>query len=453
VLNRLGAKMTDKKLSRTTPIRVVEVPGYHPSLNIYEIEASQFWQARCRIGKVRKRQSLKIDLKRQTAAERAAGEWYTDLLTKKAMNQPLIKHRSHTNPANNPSEFYNVAAEFRKAQEGRIRDEDISNREVVDLDAFLKKDLKFFSGTDVKNINFALIQKYKDSLESRNLAGKTIRKHFHHIRGVLKHAHQVGYLDRIPTFPVIKSKRTKIIGWLEKKEYASLISTIKKEIVKGTVVDHVPITAELLYLTEFLLLSFLRPPDIIHMKNNQVSILEQDGLKVLQIRPDSKVAETIVISMPACVEVYEALLGSHKEAGLDGPDDYVFYPKFKEPEYSKRVYAKDTMRRHFNHVLEAAKLKVATNQEVRTLYSLRHSRIMYTLMDNPLIDLKTLADNCRTSIAMLDEHYLEHVKNRLNIEKITGVKKPLKKKRAEEILKKAEDIKTAEMLKLFKSIQ
>ncbi len=60
-----------------------------------------------------------------------------------------------------------------------------------------------------------------------------------------------------------------------------------------------------------------------------------------------------------------------------------------------------------------------------------------------------MSDNGRTSIAMLENFYLKHVRNQLSIEKITGVTKT-KKRKAEEIVKKAENLRVEKALAMFK---
>jgi hypothetical protein len=55
--------------------------------------------------------------------------------------------------------------------------------------------------------------------------------------------------------------------------------------------------------------------------------------------------------------------------------------------------------------------------EARTLYSLRHTAIMFRLLYGD-IDLLTLARACRTSVEMLDRFYARGLHAEMNIDRI-----------------------------------
>ena len=64
-------------------------------------------------------------------------------------------------------------------------------------------------------------------------------------------------------------------------------------------------------------------------------------------------------------------------------DDYVFFPELKN-----REYALATLRRQFEHVLEGGRAEASTEQgRVRTLYSLRHTALMFRLLKGDNIDI------------------------------------------------------------------
>ena len=63
------------------------------------------------------------------------------------------------------------------------------------------------------------------------------------------------------------------------------------------------------------------------------------------------------------------------------------------------------MSSQFNEVLKYADLKNSSSGEPRTLYSCRHSAIMFRLTMGESIDLLTLARNARTSVSMIERFY------------------------------------------------
>jgi hypothetical protein len=56
-------------------------------------------------------------------------------------------------------------------------------------------------------------------------------------------------------------------------------------------------------------------------------------------------------------------------------------------------------------LLEQTGLKMSMDGEVRSLYSMRHTAIMFRLMFGGDISLLTLARNARTSVAMIERFY------------------------------------------------
>lgn len=133
--------------------------------------------------------------------------------------------------------------------------------------------------------------------------------------------------------------------------------------------------------------------------------------------------------MPTAVPVYEKQLAllktrarvgkdenGNKEKGFYGkPKDYVFFP-----EYKNRTTAMAVIGRQFRKALEAAGLQ--EQGELHTLYSLRHSSIMYRILKGD-VDTLTLAKNARTSQAMIERFYASRLAPLMNIEKLHSFKK------------------------------
>jgi hypothetical protein len=127
--------------------------------------------------------------------------------------------------------------------------------------------------------------------------------------------------------------------------------------------------------------------------------------------------------MKNAVEIYRNLLSHHiKNDSPTGPDNYVFFPNLPN-----RDFALQTMRRQFDWILNKAELKTAPGGEPRTLYSLRHTSIMFRLTKGGHIDLLTLSRNARTSVAMIERFYARPLSGEMNIDMIQSMRvKPTK---------------------------
>jgi hypothetical protein len=91
----------------------------------------------------------------------------------------------------------------------------------------------------------------------------------------------------------------------------------------------------------------------------------------------------------------------------------VFYPELKN-----RGYALNVIRRLFDHLLHQTKLKTDANGIARTLYSLRHTSLMFRFLYGKNVDIRALAHNALTSVLMLEKFYLAHVKSEMKMKEL-----------------------------------
>ena len=131
----------------------------------------------------------------------------------------------------------------------------------------------------------------------------------------------------------------------------------------------------------------------------------------------SKTSNRDSATMPFAVDVYERLLTRHREVGFGKPNDFVFYPG-----YQNRDYALQTIRRQFDFILERAGLKEDARGRARTLYSLRHTALMFRLLKGDNVDIFLLARNALTSVDQLERFYLSHVESRTKIENLQSMR-------------------------------
>ena len=126
--------------------------------------------------------------------------------------------------------------------------------------------------------------------------------------------------------------------------------------------------------------------------------------------PATKTTALEVQTMPSAVEYYDELrklrkeefAAAHTSSAYLGPDDYVFMPQFQN-----RETAMVTLGRIFGYLVEESGLDKKTGKRL-TLYSLRHTAIMYRLM-NSEVDSIALAKNARTSQAVIEKFYGTHL--------------------------------------------
>ena len=70
----------------------------------------------------------------------------------------------------------------------------------------------------------------------------------------------------------------------------------------------------------------------------------------------------------------------------------------------------------FNNILNEEKLKFDRDDNRRTAYSLRHTYICFRLMEGA--DIYQIANNCRTSVEMIEKFYAAHIKTVLDTKAI-----------------------------------
>jgi hypothetical protein len=70
-----------------------------------------------------------------------------------------------------------------------------------------------------------------------------------------------------------------------------------------------------------------------------------------------------------------------------------------------------------------AQLKYDRFDNPRTLYSLRHSALMFRLLNSEQPDIFFLARNALTSVQQLERFYLSHIESRMKIESLHSFKR------------------------------
>jgi hypothetical protein len=189
-------------------------------------------------------------------------------------------------------------------------------------------------------------------------------------------------------------------------------------------IKRIKIDRDVADLIVFMVNSYIRPTDIKNMKHGHVEVIDRRWSYLRLNLPPSKGHSYPITTMPWAVKVYQRicrrrLKGLPASATLP-PDEYVFLPKARS-----RDAAMKSLQRQFEVIVEMAGVKYsAANNEARTLYSLRHSSIMFRLLYGYAIDTLTLARNARTSPEMIDRFYAAPLQGEMNVGMLQSKRHP-----------------------------
>ena len=397
---------TKSNRHRTSPIpdSITKIGGGYPDkLVILQSSASPFWWVRYYTQKKILKKSTKTTNKFE--AIKFAKTFYEDTLLRERNLLPISASPT----------FERCANELIIEQERLIERGERSSRLNVDDKQKLSADiLPYFRGFDIRNITYKHIDNYIATLSARNLKPPSLKKHSILIHKIFMLAQRDGLVDRVPTMPRFKQKDSPR-GWFNTDEYKHLRKVTVAAIADKVIVRSHLITNEMRFLITFVVNSFLRPSDVKNLKNKSIQIVEKADQRYLRIQPESsKTINTPIVTMEDAIGIYRDLLALHKtNDSPTGPDDYVFFPNIPN-----RDFALQTMRRQFEWILDKAGLKTAPGGEPRTLYSLRHTAIMFRLTKGGHIDLLTLARNARTSVSMIERFYARPLSGEMNVEMI-----------------------------------
>lgn len=388
--------------SRTAPYDLTPILRYPATLQIYRIAASRFWQVRLFVGRKYLRKSTKCENKAD--AIEFAKSFFDDV--KLAQRMDFDIHRDT---------FAACASKLMERQEALVGRDERDKRLLSEDRKKLNKDvLPYFGAKAVADITTEIIDDYVDHLSrERKLSPSTLNKHLVVIRKVLNEARRRGFLRSMPQIPTVK-KKDNPRPYFSDDEYRKLWRTASELAKQDIKVRGVQLTEDIWDFIVFHVNVFVRVSDLKVLQHRHVQVEQTGNSKYLAITPiSSKTANRDSLSMEFAVEVYERLLKRNKQLGYGDSDDYVFFPQ-----YQNREYALQTIRRQFEYVLEQAGLKEDARGRARTLYSLRHTALMFRLLKGDGVDIFMLARNALTSVDQLERFYLSHAESRMRIENL-----------------------------------
>jgi hypothetical protein len=426
----------DKPKGRSVvPIKstIESIKGYPQKLIIFKLEASPFYWTRYYDGKPIKR-STKTENKLE--AIKFAKSFYDEIQVNKKLGISNNKRKTS---------FLMCCDGVVEEDRNKQKRNEITEKYAKTQQQIINKHIKdFFKSYEIGDIDYQILDKFKTYLYSKELASSSIKLHFVALNKIFTYAQINKYITHQPVFPKVK-KEDNARGYFKKQEYKTLRRTARKLVgtvfeIKRKSIDkdgnslklrNITITKDICYLIPMMLYSFIRPTDLKMMKHKHIEIKqESDGERTYEYLflpiPETKKHSKPLVSMPSAAYYYKRLLKSRGyKTSKDYSDEYLFEPNQKNRDYAYKVIA-----RQFEAILETANLKYSDDGDVRTLYSMRHTSLMYRLKYGKEISPIKLANNARTSVEMLTRFYLPQLEN-MDITKDLHAKKDTRRAKKE----------------------
>ncbi len=162
----------------------------------------------------------------------------------------------------------------------------------------IEKITEYFGNKRIKEINCIHIEKFKVDMKSQNHASSTIRKYCLILRSILNVAVELGYINKNP------SKSVKLPSNKPEKERDS----IETELLPGLFFKMKQANIYLYTYCKFIYLTGLRSSDVIHLKYENIIVL--NGIKCISLQESKNKdketrGKTIVPVHPALIEMLE----------------------------------------------------------------------------------------------------------------------------------------------------
>jgi hypothetical protein len=403
-----------KKPRSVTPIpsTIEHIKGFPKKLIIFKVASSSFWWTRCHFeGKPYKR-STKTESKRD--AIKFAKDFYEQLITNKRVGVS----------SNARVTSFVICAEG-VMEEDALKAErgELSKQYAINQKRLIQGHIyAFFSSYQIVEVTYQLQDKFRAYLAKKGLSTNTIKMHFVTLNKIFSYALRNSYIATAPTKPTVKQVDN-ARGYFELWEYKELrrasihLQNTVSELRHATVTDEdgnssqllrrIVITKELLYLIPLMVFTFIRPTDLKVMRHRHVEIRTSDkGDYLFMPLPETKKHARPITSLPKAAYYYKRLRAYQQARGYGGEDDFVF-----QPEHENRDTAYRKLSRQFDAAIQLTQLKESKDGDVRTLYSLRHTSIMYRLIYGGEINLLSLARNARTSVGMIERFYASQLES------------------------------------------
>jgi site-specific recombinase XerD len=287
--------------------------------------------------------------------------------------------------------------------------------------------MAMFGKRKIQDITHHDIVKAVGVLSQRGIGAISMTQYLQCLRSVFNYARAENLITHVPLFPKLR-KATTSRGGFSVTEYRQLVRAAKelserqdtksvshRSRAGGVYTKTESVPKEMAWLIVFMVNGFMRPSDVIHIQHQHVQVVRGEHLYLRLTLPETKRHKAQIVTLSPAVRVYERLLSYMQAQGMGKQEDYVFLPELKRRDVAGRMMAE-----HFNKILVVTGLRLGQLGQTRTLYSLRHTAIMFRLLYGRGIDLLTLARNARTSVQMIEKFYAANLTAEMNIDLIQG---------------------------------
>ena len=424
-----------QKNRSVVPIKstIEAIKGFPSKLVIFKIPASPYFWVRYYDGKPLKR-STKTASKAE--AIRFAKAFYEELVVNKKLGISNTKHQTS---------FVLCANAVIKDDEFRAKRKELSESYVQSQKNIISKHtMAFFKQYEIGEIEYAQLDKFKTYLVEKGLKNGSIKVHFSALSKIFQYAQRNNIIKSSPLMPKVKNEDN-ARGYFNLVEY-KLLTRVARKLV-GSVSEirqrtdnenskklrNVVMTEEIKHLIPFMLYTFIRPSDLKNLKHRHIELKQgEEGEYLFLALPTSKRHNKPITSMPRASIAYKKLrdlrIAQLEDKKQSITNDYVFMPQ-----HSNRDYAYRQIARQFDVLMSVTGLKESADGETRTLYSMRHTSLMYRLLYGGEINTTKLANNARTSTEMLERFYVPQLESS-QFTKDLHAKKRVSKKKADSIL-------------------
>jgi integrase len=407
-------------------------------LQIYRRTDHGPWQAAARVGGQRFRQTTgEMALDR---AKDVAEEWYLDLRGKLRTGrlEPLAPKEKAFGEAAQAylREVRVLAASVRSPSYVKMLE--------LRMNAHV---LPFFKDKPLSALNKGLVQRYRVQRAEETIAktaskgkggapdtpGKpparsTMLQEIVIIRQVLKHAEGLGWIPYVPNLstPYMTQGKKGRRAWFSHEEYKRLYQATRRRIADGKRPGWKSRYEDLHDFVLIMANTGLRPDEAWALEFRDVAVEDdyatKDTILVIDVR--GKTGVGYCKSMPGAVHPFEMLRARREQKLRDNgksPEEIArVLPTLKVfPDYSRDL---------FNTILEEENLKFDRDGRRRTAYSLRHTYISMRLMEGA--NIHQIANNCRTSVQMIEQFYAAHIKDRIDASAINVMRPTAARKAA-----------------------
>ena len=262
--------------------------------------------------------------------------------------------------------------------------------------------IDFFGDRDIRSIRKTDIEEFLLQLAPprTKLAKSTLKHHLNALRKVLNLA------DVSVEFPKINgiAKKSERRGYFNKEEYKFIrdksleMTNHSWKTQNGSTYR---IDEDLHDFIIFMTGSMLRPTvsEIYALQHKHITKMKTPNkTPYLEFSVNRKNKRMLVQTLPTAFHIYEKLVKRRNQRRLN-QEEYLFLPQ-----YENRRHAMSIMSRMFNELLLELGMKFGKNGETRTLYSLRHTAIIFNIRGSNLDNFE-IAKRADTSIKMIEDYY------------------------------------------------